>query len=74
MLRTTLATNIRKLRKEAGMTQEQLGHWLEVTNNQISAIEQGRSLPDAEQLFIMSQALGIDDMNLFYEQEGICRK
>lgn len=68
MLRMVLAENIKKLRKESGLTQTHLANWLELSVSQISAVETGRSMPTAEQLFIMSRAFGIDDMNLFYQQ------
>lgn len=42
--------NIKKLRKTKGLTQEQLAQQLYVTRQLISKWEQGKSLPDIENL------------------------
>ena len=50
---------IAALRKEKGMTQEQLGEKLGVTNKTISRWETGTYLPDVEMLSLLSQAFGV---------------
>lgn len=50
-IRTNIAKNIKRFRKEKGMTQEQLGYYLNVAKTTVSTWELGTSLPDAEKLF-----------------------
>ncbi len=44
-------------RKSAGLTQEQLAEMAELTNNYISNIENGRSVPSVETLVDLCEAL-----------------
>ncbi len=48
-----------QLRKERGLTQEQLGQQLGVTNKTVSRWEKGNYLPPAEILLLLSQLYGI---------------
>lgn len=50
---------IAKLRKEKGLTQEQLGEQLGVTNKTISRWETGLYLPPADALLAMSEMFGV---------------
>ena len=50
---------IAALRKEKGMTQEQLGEKLGVTNKTVSRWENGNYMPDVEMLSLLSNELGV---------------
>lgn len=47
------------LRKEKGLTQEQLGEKLDVTNKTISRWENGNYMPDVEMLSLLSKEFGV---------------
>lgn len=47
------------LRKEKGLTQEQLGEKLSVTNKTISRWENGNYMPDVEMLSLLSKEFGV---------------
>lgn len=50
---------ISTLRKEKGLTQEQLGEKLGVTNKTISRWENGNYMPDVEMLSLLSEEFGV---------------
>ena len=50
---------IASLRKEKGMTQEQLGEILGVTNKTVSRWENGNYMPDIEMLSLLSKEFGV---------------
>ncbi len=50
---------IAALRKEKGMTQEQLGEKLGVTNKTVSRWENGNYMPDVEMLSLLSKEFGV---------------
>ena len=50
---------IAALRKERGMTQEQLGEKLGVTNKTVSRWENGNYMPDVEMLSLLSKEFGV---------------
>ncbi len=50
---------IAALRKEQGLTQEQLGEKLGVTNKTISRWENGNYMPDVEMLSLLSKEFGV---------------
>lgn len=50
---------IATLRKEKGLTQEQLGEKLGVTNKTISRWERGNYMPDVEMLSLLSKEFGV---------------
>lgn len=56
----TFAQQLTAARKAAGLTQEQLGEKMHMSRQGISHWETGRSLPDAETLKQLSQALNYD--------------
>ena len=49
---------LRRLRKQKGLTQEQLGFEADVQRNFISLIELGRNQPTVTTLFKLAKALG----------------
>lgn len=50
---------IAALRKEQGLTQEQLGERLGVTNKTVSRWENGNYMPDVEMLSLLSEEFGV---------------
>ncbi|MBR9652085.1 helix-turn-helix transcriptional regulator [Thalassovita aquimarina] len=57
VLKTYLAGQLRSFRKEAKLTQEELGARVERTSEAISNIERAKSLPTIETLMALSEAL-----------------
>ncbi len=55
----TLAYNIRRLRKESGMTQQELAQKLSISPQSISKWECGAAAPDVEKLCMLCGALGV---------------
>lgn len=64
----TLATNIRKYRKERGITIEQLANELDVDYSQISRMERGIVNANISIVFDIAKTLGIKPYKLL-EQE-----
>ena len=62
--RKNVATNVRRLRQAAGMTQAQLASAADVADATISRIERGRLMPPVELAQRLSRALdvGVDDL------------
>ena len=60
----SLGNNILKLRKEYGLSQEQLGEKLKVSRQTISNWELGETSPNPEQLILLSESLNksIDEL------------
>lgn len=54
-----LNENIRALRKAKGLSQGELAIKLNVVRQTVSKWEQGRSVPDADMLIVLSEALGV---------------
>ena len=52
-----LGERISKLRREKGMTQEELASYLQVTRQTVSSYENGKSEPDIAMLHKLSEAL-----------------
>ena len=57
---TLFAETLKKLRKEKGITQEQLGKQMFVNHSTIARWESGTRLPDAEMVFRIADILGAD--------------
>lgn len=57
---TLFAETLKKLRKEKGITQEQLGKQMYVNHSTIARWESGTRLPDAEMVFRIADVLGAD--------------
>jgi transcriptional regulator with XRE-family HTH domain len=58
-VKMVVARNIRKLRKDAKMTQKQLADRLAVGESVISNWEMGRNSPDIVQVFLMCRLFGV---------------
>lgn len=61
---------IEKYRKEKGLTQQQLADILGVSNTAVSKWEHGNNLPDISMLEPLSEALGIDMLELITAQNN----
>ena len=59
-MKNTVGKNIVKLRKEQGMSQEQLAQKLHVTRQAVSNWETGRSQPDLDMLEALASAFETD--------------
>jgi len=57
---TLFAETLKKLRKEKGITQEQLGKQMFVNHSTIARWESGTRLPDAEMILRIADVLGAD--------------
>lgn len=57
---SSFSKNLRQLRREAGMTQDQLAGKLNVTRQAISAWERDCTQPDIESLILLAQTLGVE--------------
>lgn len=60
-----IAANVRRLRLESGLTQEQLAHECELDLTYIGGIERGRRNPSVKVLGKLAAALGVHPGTLF---------
>ena len=67
---SVIGKNIKKIRTEKGMTQEQLAESLHVTRQAVSNWEQGKSQPDVETLSAMAEVFEVPMENLIYGKES----
>lgn len=67
-MKNTVGKNIVKLRKEQGMSQEQLAQKLHVTRQAVSNWETGRSQPDLDMLEALASAFETDILVVIYGQ------
>lgn len=65
----TVAFNIKKYRKNLGMTQENLAAAIKTTKSAISKYELGRRFPDADTMDDLAKALGISPLFLIADEE-----
>jgi transcriptional regulator with XRE-family HTH domain len=65
-----VARNIRRLRLERGLTQEELAARIRITRNYVGMIERQESSPTVEVLERIAKALGIEPARLFDEKAG----
>ena len=73
-LKKIFAKNLKELRKQNKMTQEQLAELVNVAPRHISFIETGRSFPSCELLERICNALHVDYMQLFKSEEILTRE
>ena len=57
---SSFSGELRRLRREAGLTQDQLAGKLNVTRQAVSAWERGCAEPDIETLILLAQTLGVE--------------
>lgn len=58
-MKTTFGDNLKKIRSEKGLTQEELGKKINVHPNHISRYERGETSPSAETLIAFADALEV---------------
>lgn len=61
-----VAKNLKRLRKQTGLTQEELAEKLHVTRQAVSSWETAKTQPDIETLTALAEALGTDVNELIY--------
>jgi len=67
-LRRLVAKNLRRLRKEGGLSQEELADRAGLNRNYIGMIEREENAPTVDALEQISEALGIDPILLFQDR------
>jgi transcriptional regulator with XRE-family HTH domain len=63
-----VARNIRRLRQERGLTQEELAVRIRITRNYVGMIERQENSPTVAMLERIAKALGIEPARLFDEK------
>ena len=63
-LRTVLATNLKRFRLAAGLSQEELAHRADIDRTYVSSLERGRYSASIDMLESLSLALDIDASEL----------
>lgn len=63
-MRQLVGANVRRVRLERGLTQEQLAERSGFTQHYLSGLEQGRRNPTVVTVFEIAQALGVDHLRL----------
>jgi len=66
--------NLRRIRKKAQLSQEQLAEKLSVTRQTVSSWERGNSYPDLDMLVKLSEILNTDPNELLYPQKSSVSK
>lgn len=69
-IREIVRKNLIRFRKEKGVTQSDVGAYLGITKTGVASWEQGRTSPDIETIYLLSQYYrkSLDD---FYEEEPV---
>lgn len=65
----TVATNLRRIRRERRMTQEELAHMAGINRNYPGMIERGQHSPTVEMLERLCRALKIEPTTLFVKSK-----
>lgn len=65
-----VARNIRRVRLERGLTQEELAARIRITRNYVGMIERQENSPTVAMLERIAKALGIEPARLFDEKAG----
>ena len=66
---TEITVNIRKFRKKAGMSQNDLAEKLNVTRQTVSSWENGKTYPDLDMVVRLSDVLETDPNHLLYPEQ-----
>lgn len=69
----SIPQNLRRLRLDRGMTQEQAAEQLDITRQILSSYESGRTRPDVEMLVRLCQVYGADLDTVLYGTGGALR-
>ena len=62
----TIPNNLRQLRQQSGLTQEQVAQRLNVTRQALSSYESGRTRPDVDTLMKLAEIYGTDLEGILY--------
>ncbi len=65
LLKKQLGANIKQLRKQRNLTQEQFAEYIHIDPKNVSKIENGKNYPTAETLSAIAQVLQVDFYELF---------
>ena len=63
-MRRLVGRNVKRIRQEKGLTQEQLAEFSGFSQQYISGLEQGRRNPTVVSLYELATALGVSHMEL----------
>lgn len=66
-IREVLAANLRRLRQDRGMSQEELAHAADIDRTYISSLERARYAASIDMLERLAAALGVEPANLLIE-------
>ena len=69
-MRKLVGRNVKRVRQEKGLTQEQLAELSGFSQQYISGLEQGRRNPTVVSLYELATALGVSHMELLRPSEG----
>lgn len=70
-VRDMVGRNLKRLRQQAGLTQDALAERLHVTRQAVSSWETGKTAPDVETLTALAEALEVDVRALIYGPEVV---
>jgi transcriptional regulator with XRE-family HTH domain len=69
-MRKLVGRNVKRIRQEKGLTQEQLAELSGFSQQYISGLEQGRRNPTVVTLYELATALGVSHMELMRSAEN----
>jgi transcriptional regulator with XRE-family HTH domain len=69
-MRKLVGRNVKRVRRERGLTQEQLAERSGFSQQYISGLEQGRRNPTIESIYELATVLGVSHMELVRPTEG----
>jgi transcriptional regulator with XRE-family HTH domain len=69
-MRKLVGRNVKRIRQEKGLTQEQLADLSGCSQQYISGLEQGRRNPTVVSLYELATALGVSHMELVRPEAG----
>lgn len=72
--RKEFGERLRKIRKEKGLTQDNLARVIGKDETTIGRFESGRLLPNAEEIYLICNELEIDEYELFNSNDTLLRK
>lgn len=66
----TVASNLRRLRLERGMTQEELAHRAGINRNYVGMIERRENSPTVDMIEDLAKALQVDPISLLQREKA----
>lgn len=67
-----IGQKIRKLRKDAGISQEELAFRLDVSRQTVTRWERGQMIPDTERVAALAKYFGVTADELMNDSKGLC--